>query len=86
MARVFTTRFAFNHQMYDAIVTIISRHGQLNFNIRVMDSELSQLLPGGNLNYHGKDGFKTITADNQLAENLIQSIAVSIEQHLTIVP
>jgi hypothetical protein len=86
MARVFTTRFAFNHEMYDAIVTIISRQGQLNFNIRVMDSELSQLLPGGHLNYHGKDGFKNITADNQLAENLIQSIAVSIEQHLTIVP
>jgi len=86
MARVFTTRFSFNHQMYDAIVTIISRQGQLNFNIKVMDTELSQLLPDGHLNYRGKDGFKSITADNQLSEALIRSIAVSVEQHLTIVP
>jgi len=28
MARVFTTRFSFNHQIYDAIVTIISQQGQ----------------------------------------------------------
>jgi|GraSoiStandDraft_4_1057263.scaffolds.fasta_scaffold92304_4 hypothetical protein len=86
MARVFTTRFAFNHQMYDAIVTVISRQGQLNFNIKVMDTELAQLLPDGHLNYSGKDGFKEIIPDNQLAETLIKSIAVSIEQHLTILP
>jgi len=86
MARVFTTRFAFNHQMYDAIVSVISRQGQLNFNIKVMDTELSQLLPDGYLNYHGKDGFKNITVDNQLVESLIRSIAVSVEQHLTILP
>jgi len=72
--------------MYDAIVTVISRQGQLNFNIKVMDTELAQLLPDGHLNYSGKDGFKEISADNQLAETLIKSIAVSIEQHLTILP
>ena len=72
MARVFTTRFPFNHQMYDAIVTV--------------DTELAQLLPDGHLNYSGKDGFKEIIPDNQLAETLIKSIAVSIEQHLTILP
>ena len=86
MARVFTTRFPFNHQMYDAIVTVIYRQGQLNFNIKVMDTELAQLLPDGHLNYSGKDGFKEIIPDNQLAETLIKSIAVSIEQHLTILP
>jgi len=72
--------------MYDAIVTVISRQGQLNFNIKVMDTELAQLLPDGHLNYSGKDGFKEIIPDNQLAETLIKSIAVSIEQHLTILP
>jgi len=86
MARVFTTRFSFNHQIYDAIVTIISQQGQLNFNIRVMDAELLQLLPDGHLNYSGKDGFKDIPAENQLAQTLISSIAVSIEKHLTIQP
>jgi hypothetical protein len=86
MARVFTTRFSFNHQIYDAIVTVISQQGQLNFNIRVMDAELLQLLPDGHLNYNGKDGFKNIPAENQLAQTLIRSIAVSIEKHLTVQP
>lgn len=86
MARVFTTRFSFNHQIYDAIVTVISQQGQLNFNIRVMDAELLQLLPDGHINYNGKDGFKNIPAENQLAQNLIRSIAVSIEKHLTVQP
>jgi len=55
-------------------------------NIRVMDAELLQLLPDGHLNYSGKDGFKDIPAENQLAQTLISSIAVSIEKHLTIQP
>lgn len=86
MARVFTTRFDFNHQMYDAIVTIISQEGKLNFTIKLMDNELMELLPDGHLNYIGQDGFKTIQADNHLAHSLIRSIAVSIENHLTIQP
>lgn len=84
MARVFTTRFTFNHQSYDAIVTVISNHGQLNFTVRLMDDELFELLPDGHLNYSGKEGFREIQADNQLVQSLIQSIAVSVEQHLSI--
>lgn len=84
MARVFTTRFTFNHQSYDAIVTVISNQGQLNFTVRLMDDELFELLPDGHLNYSGKEGFREIQADNQLVQSLIQSIAVSVEQHLSI--
>lgn len=86
MARVFTTRFSFNHQTYDAIVTVLSRDGQFNFNVRLMDRDLLELLPDGHLNYTGTDGFKTIQADNQLAQLLIQCIAVSVERHLTVQP
>jgi hypothetical protein len=86
MARIFTTRFAFNQQMYDAIVTVISHDGQLRFTVRLMDAELFQLLPDGQLKYTGKDGFKNIQGDNQLAQSLIQSIAVSVEKHLRIQP
>ena len=86
MARVFTTRFNFNHHTYDAIVTVISSQGHLNFNIRLMDSELFELLPDGHFNYIGKDGFKDVQAENHLAQSLINSIAVSIERHLTIQP
>jgi hypothetical protein len=86
MARVFTTHFSFNHQVYDAIVTVLSHEGQLQFNVRVMDSELLELLPDGHFNYTGKDGFKDLHADNQLIQSLIQSVAVSVDQHLTIQP
>lgn len=86
MARVFTTRFNFNHQIYDAIVTVSSVEGQMQFTVRVMDPELLQLLPDGHLNYTGKDGFKQVLVQNHLAESLIQSIAVSVEQHLTVKP
>lgn len=86
MARVFTTRFMFNHQMYDAIVTVISTEGNLNFNIRVLDLELHDLLPGGHLNYHGRDGFKNIQPQNQLTQDLIHSIAGSIEKHMLVQP
>lgn len=86
MARVFTTRFTFNQQSYDAIVTVISNQGQLNFAVRLMDNELFELLPDGHLNYSGKDGFREIQADNHLVQTLIQSIAVSVEQHLLVQP
>ncbi|HWJ27631.1 MAG TPA: hypothetical protein VNS32_13885 [Flavisolibacter sp.] len=86
MARVFTTRFAFNHQTYDAIVTVISQDGQLKFAVRLMDSALLELLPDGHFNYTGKDGFKDIPTDNHQVHTLIQSIAVSVEKHLTVQP
>lgn len=86
MARVFTTKFTLNHQSYDAIVTILTNDGQLHFNVRLMDTELLELFPDGHLNYTGKDGFKEIRSDNQLAHTMIQSIAHSIEKHLTIQP
>lgn len=83
MARVFTTRFTFNHQTYDAIVTVIGSQGQLNFGIRLMDDELIELLPDGYLNYTGVDGFRDIKADNHHVQSLIQSIVGSVEKHLS---
>ncbi len=86
MARVFTTRFVFNQRSYDAIVTIVSREGQLNFTVKLMDDELLQLLPEGHLNYTGKDGFREIQAANNHTQSLIQCIASSVEKHLTVQP
>jgi hypothetical protein len=51
-----------------------------------MDNELVQLLPGGQLNYTGKEGFKDLQADNNLAQTLIQSIAGSVDKYLAIKP
>ena len=86
MARIFTTKFTFNHQVYDAIVTMFSNDGKVNFNIRVLDVELQDLLPGGQIIYEGKDGFKDVQLNNHLSQSLVSSIADSIEQHLTVQP
>jgi hypothetical protein len=82
MARIFTTKFVFNHQPYDAIVTIISNEGKLSFIIKLMDVELHDLIPQGQIQYNGADGFKNIRAENHLTQALIRSIAQSVERHL----
>ena len=86
MARIFTTKFVFNHQVYDAIVTMFSNDGEVRFNIKVLDVELQDLLPGGQIIYQGKDGFKDVHLNNHLSQSLVSSIAHSIEQQLTVQP
>lgn len=86
MARIFTTKFTFNHQVYDAIVTVVTQNGKLNFNVKVMDIQLHDIIPGGHLKYEGRDGFRSIEMDNQLSQSLVSSIAVSIEEHLVSKP
>jgi hypothetical protein len=83
MARIFTTRFNFNGQSYDAIVTISSLQDTLNFSIRLMDMELFELIPGGHIKYTGKDGFKQLASlnNNKLAQALMRSIVNAIEQY-----
>jgi hypothetical protein len=82
MARIFTTKFNFNHQVYDAIVTVVSQNGKLSFNIKVLDLELHDIIPGGHIRYEGRDGFRDIELENRLSQSLVNSIAVSIEEHL----
>jgi hypothetical protein len=83
MARIFTTQFNFNDQLYDAIITIIEKEGKTSFNIKVLDLDLQELLPGGVISYEGKEGFKEKHADeNALSQALMQSISKAIEYHL----
>jgi hypothetical protein len=85
MARIFTTKFNFNHKVYDAIITLISNDGNTSFHVRLLDTELYDVIPDGQLNYHGKDGFKEINkVDNQLAKALMNSVAASIEHHMVL--
>jgi hypothetical protein len=83
MARIFTTRFLFNGQNYDAIVTISSLNDTLNFSIRLMDPELFDLIPGGHIKYAGKDGFRQLISlhDNKLSHALLKTIVNAIEQY-----
>ena len=82
MARIFTTKFTFNHQVYDAIVTVISSGSTVNFNVKVLNDELQELIPGGQIHYQGEDGLRELSAKNQMAHSLMRSIARSIDEHL----
>ena len=82
MARIFTTKFTFNHQVYDAIVTVISSDGTVNFNVKVLDDELQQLIPGGRIRYQEENGLSELSSNDQMTHSLMRSIARSIEEHL----
>jgi hypothetical protein len=83
MARIFTTRFYFNQQVYDAIITIYSRDGRPNFNIQLMDGELHDLIPGGKLECQGEEGLTSLhDGHDQLSVNLIRSVAAAIKEHI----
>ena len=83
MARIFTTQFKYNHQRYDAIVTVIHRDGIITFNVKVLDLDFQEVLPGGEFIYKGIDGIKkeSILGD-KLPLALMQSISTAIEEHL----
>ena len=83
MARIFTTQFQYNHQKYDAIVTIILKGDTTQFNVKVLDIDLHEVIPGGELSYEGINGFKNMShVDNQLAFAVMNSISNAIEEHL----
>ena len=85
MARIFTTRFNFNSQLYDAIITIIEKEGKTSFHVKVLDMDLQKLLPEGEISYDGKEGFKEKHADeNALSKALMQSISKAIDYHLMV--
>jgi len=84
MARVFTTSFEFNHRKYDAIVTIITHDQQLNFTVKLLDTDLHDIFPDGKIAYSGADGFETIeTINNTVAQSLMRKVGAAITQHLT---
>ena len=85
MARIFTTKFNFNHKLYDAIITSVQNDGKSSFHIRLLDTELYDLIPNGQLDYHERYGFKNHElTNNQLALSLMNSVAASIEHHLSV--
>jgi hypothetical protein len=83
MARIFTTRFEFNQKDYDAIVTVISQGNKVSFKIRILDRELQRILPDGEVEYTGLNGFENLVSmDNTLAQSLMRSISRAIDSHL----
>jgi len=85
MARIFTTRFQFNHQNYDAIVTVAVKDSEMTFTIRVIDQDLGRFLPEGGVAYTGKDGFARMESlNNTVLQSILRSVARSIDTHLEI--
>ena len=83
MARIFTTKFNFNNRLYDAIITLINNDGQTSFHVKLLDMELHELIPNGQLKFKGKDGFKEqVRVDDHLTRALMTSVAASIEHHI----
>lgn len=83
MARIFTTQFHYNAESYEAIVTIIPKGDTTTFHVKVLDLDLHVLLPGGEVSYEGKEGFKENNkVDNRFALALMSSISTAIDQHL----
>lgn len=83
MVRIFTTSFSFNHETYDAIVTLVGRDAAVNITVKVMDVALHDILPGGVLNYESAGRLSELqNADNSLTQALMKSIRVAVERHL----
>jgi hypothetical protein len=83
MARVFTTSFEFNHQRYQAIVTILSKGDQLNFNVRLLDPELHEIIPEGVIDYLGANGYEKMdNIRNNFAQSLINKVGEAVNNHL----
>lgn len=83
MARIFTTSFQFNHRQYDAIVTLITHDSQINFHIKILDADIHHLIPNGEVEYTGMDGFEKLeTINNTLAQALMRRLQQVIHEHL----
>ena len=83
MVRIFTTSFSFNHETFDAIVSIVSNDVQVSITVKVMDAALHEILPGGTFSYETSSRFSELpNGDNSLTRALQKSISLAVERHL----
>ena len=87
MARIFTTSFQFNHRQYDAIVTLISQDSQINFHVKILDADIHHLIPNGEVQYTGIDGFEKLDIiNNTLALSMMRRLQQVIHERLVVTP
>lgn len=83
MSRIFTTKFFFDQRLCDAIITMVVKDGKASFTIKLLDLDLHEVIPDGEIRYEGKDGFKNLELmQNELAHSLVTRISDAIEEHL----
>lgn len=87
MARIFTTSFEFNHQRYDAVVTVITQNDQLNFHIKLLDLDFHHLIPNGVVAYTGTTGFEQLEIiNNTVAQSILRRLGEAISKHIVVTP
>jgi hypothetical protein len=83
MGRIFTTTFVFQGKTYTALVSLNFSATDISIKVHLEDTDLHKILPEGKLNYQGSDGFRNLEHQSELAQELMQCIAHSIEKHMT---
>lgn len=85
MARIFTTSFEFNHQRYDAVVTVITQNDQLNFHIKLLDADFHHLIPNGVVAYSGTSGYEQLESiNNTVAQSILRRLSEAISKHIVV--
>lgn len=82
MARVFTIKFPFQGENYNAFVEYRNTPEELFYHVSVNDPSIEKLLPKNRLRYNGINGYKDLGIHNPLTEKLVAAIATAIEEHL----
>jgi hypothetical protein len=86
MARIFTTQFVFNHQSYDAIVTVLPKGGNVQISVQLLHIDLHELIPNGTISYEGHKGYEKLEIlNNTLSQSLMRALTESIETHLQVI-
>lgn len=83
MARIFTTEFEYNHERYDALVTVLTENDELQIEIRLLDKELQRFIPAGRFSYRGLDGFEKLPdAGNAVSQAVRRKVGLAVRHHM----
>jgi hypothetical protein len=85
MVRIFTTSFIFNHERYNAMITVIPQPKEHLITVKILGQELDHFLPNGEVTYHGEEGFNQHELQNHpVSRTLLKRIDEAVRQHLVI--
>ena len=84
MGRIFTTSFQFRGKTYSALVSLDLSGSDISIQVHLNDPQLHSIFPDGKLHYNaGKGSPSAEKQESEIAQELMQCIAASIESHLS---
>ena len=81
MARLFTTPFSFQNQLYTAVVAITECQRRHTVMIYLPDDSLHQLLPEGRISFSGEEGLLVDYPQATPAQELLIAVLAAIEAY-----